>query len=307
MGERLIGAIEAGGTKFVLALAREDGTILAEELIATRAPAECFPDVAAFFRSAAATHGTIAAFGVASFGPIGIDASAADYGRFAATPKPGWAGARFGDVLGEFGVPLVIDTDVNGAALGEWALGAGRGCETLAYTTVGTGIGSGVVRAGRSLAGFSHYESGHIPVARDPRRDPFPGNCPFHGDCLEGLASGAAIAARWGPELSTLTEADGRVELIAGYLAQLAASLVLLHMPDRLVFGGGVMKTTGLVEALRAATERRLGGYIRAPQLDAGLARYIVTPELGDRAGIAGAILLGRRALARPGQARSSS
>ncbi|MFM5930700.1 MAG: ROK family protein [Novosphingobium sp.] len=298
MSDRLIGAVEAGGTKFVLALARADGTVLAEARIATRTPAECFPEMAAFFRNAAAAHGAISAFGVASFGPIGIDPASPDYGRFTTTPKPGWAGARFHDALGEFGAPIVVDTDVNGAALGEWAQGAGQGCRTIAYTTVGTGIGTGVVCDGRSLAGFSHYEAGHITVARDPAADPFPGRCPYHGDCLEGLASGPAIEDRWGTSLSKLASPADKIALIAGYLGQLAANLVLMHMPDRLVFGGGVMKAPGLIEALRLATERRLAGYVQAPQLDPGLERYIVTPGLGDEAGITGAVLLGKRALA---------
>ncbi|MEJ6011942.1 ROK family protein [Novosphingobium aquae] len=297
MTGRLIGAIEAGGTKFVLAGAREDGSVIAETRIATRQPEECFREMVAFFRHVAHAHGAISAFGVASFGPIDIDPASADYGRFTTTPKPGWAGARFHDALGEFGGPIIVDTDVNGAALGEWALGAGQGCRTLAYTTVGTGIGTGVVQDGHSLAGFSHFESGHIPVTHDPARDPFPGRCPYHGDCLEGLASGPAIEERWGASLSKLASPAEQIDLIAGYLAQLAANLVLLHMPDRLVFGGGVMKAPGLIEALRLATERRLGGYVQAPQLDPGLERYIVTPGLGDEAGITGAVLLGKRAL----------
>lgn len=294
MAERLIGAIEAGGTKFVLALARADGTILAETRIATRTPAECFPDVAGFFRQAAADHGPISSFGVASFGPIDIDPASPRYGTFTTTPKPGWAGARFQDVLGEFKAPVVVDTDVNGAALGEWLEGAGQGCTTLAYTTVGTGIGTGIVRGGRPLMGFSHYESGHILPPHDHTIDPYAGRCPFHGDCLEGLAAGPAIEQRWGQSLSGLGSPPDKVELIAGYLAHLAASLVLLHMPDRLVFGGGVMKAPGLIEAVRRATEAKLGGYVQAPQLDPGLEHYIVTPGLGDQAGITGAIELGR-------------
>lgn len=297
MDRQLIGAIEAGGTKFVLALADGEGRILERARIATRTPAECFPELAAFFRSAAARHGPIAAFGVASFGPIDIDPRSPDYGRFTTTPKPGWAGASFGDVLGQFGVPVVVDSDVNGAALGEWARGAGQGCETVAYTTIGTGIGSGVIHRGRPLVGFSHYESGHIPVARDRQVDDFAGICPFHGDCLEGLASGPAIEARWGHSLSDLPPDSARVGRIAGYIAQLATNLVLLHMPDRLVFGGGVMKSPGLVEALRFATERRLADYIRSSRLDPGLERYICLPGLGDDAGITGAVLLGQRAL----------
>lgn len=297
MSKRLIGAIEAGGTKFVLAVAREDGTVIAETRIPTQTPAETCPAIAAFFQAASAEHGALSAFGVASFGPINIDPASPAYGTFTTTPKPGWSGARFHDVLGQFGAPIVVDTDVNGAALGEWSAGAGQGTRTLAYTTVGTGIGSGIVQAGRPLMGFSHYESGHIAMARDPQRDPFPGCCPYHGDCLEGLASGPAIEARWGTSLSKLASPAQQVAIIAGYLAQLAANLVLLHMPDRLIFGGGVIKTPGLIAALRLETERRLGGYVQAPQLDPGLERYIVTPGLGDQAGITGAVLLGKSAL----------
>lgn len=296
MADRLIGAIEAGGTKFVLALARHDGTILAQERLPTASPDRTWPAIAAFFAAAAAEHGRIGAFGVASFGPIDIDPASPTYGTFTTTPKPGWSGARFHDALAQFDVPVVVDTDVNGAALGEWAAGAGQGATTVAYTTVGTGIGTGVVRAGQPLLGFSHYESGHIPIARDATADPFPGRCPFHGDCLEGLACGPAITDRWGESLSARPD-PARIDLIAGYIAQLAANLVLLHMPDRLIFGGGVMKTPGLLAALRRATAARLGGYVRAPQLDPGLERYITAPGLGDAAGITGAILLGKGAL----------
>jgi fructokinase len=283
--------------EFVLALARESGEVLAETRIATRTPAECFPDIAGFFEQASAAHGPIAAFGVASFGPIDIDPASPSYGMFTTTPKPGWSGARFQDALDRFGAPIVVDTDVNGAALGEWEKGAGQGCRTLAYTTVGTGIGSGVLRDGQSLMGFSHFESGHIPVPHDRERDPYAGFCPFHGDCLEGLAAGPAIERRWGQSLSKLGSPDDAIELIAGYVAQLAVSLVLLHMPDRLIFGGGVMKTPGLIPALRKATEARLADYVKAPQLDPGLESYIVPPGLGDEAGITGAIALGRKAL----------
>ena len=297
MTDQLIGAIEAGGTKFVAALARFDGTIMAQTRIPTETPSTCFPALAAFFRYAAAAHGPLAAFGIASFGPIDVNPTSPAYGTFTTTPKPGWAGARYHDGLGQFGVPIAVDTDVNGAALGEWLHGAGQDCATLAYTTIGTGIGTGLLHQGRSIMGFSHFESGHIGVAHDTTHDPYPGFCPFHGDCLEGLAAGPAIKARWGKSLSELNNSQDQIELIADYIAQLAINLVLLHMPDRLIFGGGVMKTPGLVEALRRATERRLAGYIKAPQLDPGLQRYIVTPGLGDQAGITGAIALGRRTL----------
>lgn len=297
MAQRLIGAVEAGGTKFIAALAREDGTVLAQTRIPTEAPATTFPAMTDFFAAGSAAHGPIAGFGIASFGPIDIDPASPAYGTFTTTPKPGWSGTRFHDALARFRAPIVVDTDVNGAALGEWQTGAGQGCRTVAYTTVGTGIGTGVVRDGRPLIGFSHYESGHIPIARNLSHDPFPGHCPYHGDCLEGLAAGPAIEARWGQSLSELGCPANNVELIAGYIAQLATSLVLLHMPDRLIFGGGVMKAPGLIEAVRRETERRLGGYLRSPALDAGLERYLVLPGLGDDAGITGAIALGRQAL----------
>lgn len=293
----LIGAIEAGGTKFICALARHDGTIVARTRIATRHPSETWADVVAFFRTASAEHGAIDSFGVASFGPIDIDPTSPAYGTITTTPKPGWSGARYQDALDEFAVPIVVDTDVNGAAIGEWLIGAGQGVKTMAYTTIGTGVGTGIVRDGRPMMGFSHYEAGHIRPHRDPAADPFPGVCPYHGDCVEGLASGPAILKRWGKTLDQLAQAPADLLLVAGYIADLAADLVLLHMPDRLIFGGGVMKTPGLVEALRKATEERLGGYVRHPRLDPGLETYLVTPHLGDDAGITGAIELGRHAL----------
>jgi len=297
MTGKLIGAIEAGGTKFVIAVARQDGEIVERARIPTTVPAETFAAMQAFFRDASSRHGALGSFGVASFGPIDIDPASPSYGTFTTTPKPGWSGARFHDALGDFGVPVKVDTDVNGAALGEWQRGAGQGYGTVAYTTVGTGIGTGVVRDGQSLMGFSHYESGHIRPPRDAARDPFSGSCPFHGDCLEGLASGPAIIKRWGDSLDKVANQAEAVELIAGYIAHLAATLVLLHMPDRLIFGGGVMHAPGLIASVRRQCERQLGGYVNDERLDAGLERYIVTPGLGDDAGVAGAIELGRQAL----------
>ena len=294
----LVGAIEAGGTKFVLALAQADGGILMRRRIPTQTPAEAFPAIASFFAEASESHGAIAAFGVASFGPIDIDPASPGYGTFTTTPKPGWSGARFHDVLAQFGAPLVVDTDVNGAALGEWLSGAGQGCRTLAYTTIGTGIGTGVVQDGRPLMGISHFESGHFHAPRDAERDPFVGTCPYHGDCLEGLVSGPAIERRWGKSLDQLADDPSAVDLIAGYVAHLAATLILLHMPDRLIFGGGVMKAPGLLAAVRAQTSALLGGYVRHPRLDEGLSQYIVAPGLGDDAGITGAIALANHALA---------
>ena len=293
----LIAAVEAGGTKFVLALARSDGTILSRARLPTQSPRETFAAMADFFEQASATHGKIAAFGIASFGPIDVNPASPAYGTITTTTKRGWPGAKYHDALARFGVPLRIHTDVVGAAIGEWIKGAGQGATTLAYTTVGTGIGSGLIRDGQPLMGFSHYETGHIQPPHDHAADPFPGICSFHKDCAEGLASGPAIKARWGKSLDELAADRDAVALIAGYLAHLAATLVLTHMPDRLIFGGGVLKTPGLIEAVRVATEARLAGYVRHPRLDPGLVEYITLPALGDDAGITGAIELGRNAL----------
>lgn len=297
MSEKMIGAIEAGGTKFVLAIATHGGEIVERARIDTRTPAETFPEMAAFFGAAKARHASLAGIGIASFGPIDVDPGSPGYGTFTTTPKPGWSGARFQDALATLDVPLTIDTDVNGAALGEWLEGAGQECATIAYTTVGTGIGTGVLHDGVPRGGISHLEAGHVRIPRDPARDPFPGRCPFHSDCLEGLVCGPAIIDRWGSTLDEISQRNpDALPLIASYLADFAVSLILLQMPDRLIFGGGVMKTPGLLESMRLQCEERLGGYVTHRRLTAGLNDYIVAPGLGDDAGITGAIELGRRA-----------
>jgi fructokinase len=289
----LIGAVEAGGTKFVLAVAQGDGSIVDRARIDTRDPAATFGEMTAWFDAAQQRHGRIAAFGVASFGPIDISRTSPTWGTITTTPKPGWSGASYVTALERHGVPLAIDSDVNGAALGEWKIGAGRGLDCLAYTTIGTGIGTGVVSQGRSLGGVSHLEAGHIRLARAPG-DSWPGHCPWHGDCFEGLACGPAIKARWGHDLSQASPVE--VEQVASYVAQFAATLALLHMPERMIFGGGVMKAPGLIDMVRAKTRALLAGYVAA--YDRDLADVIVHPSLGDDAGITGAIELGRQALA---------
>lgn len=293
----LLGAIEAGGTKFVAAVARTGGPILRRARIPTSRPAETMQAVTSFFRSAAAALGPLAAIGIGSFGPIDLDPASPAFGTIVTTTKPGWAGMRYAEWLDLPGVPLRLDTDVNAAALGEWLAGAGEGCSTLAYTTVGTGIGTGLIRGGTPMAGFSHYEAGHIRVGGSRDEPAFAGICPFHGDCIEGVASGPAIKARFGASLDAMDDPAPAIARVAQDLGNFAATLVFLHAPDRLVFGGGVMKTPGLIEALRRETERRLAGYLRSAWLDPGLERYIATPVLGDDAGVTGALELARMAL----------
>ncbi|WP_337190561.1 ROK family protein [Tsuneonella aeria] len=290
----LIGAVEAGGTKCVLAIADSDGNIIDRDRLPTGRPEVTFAALATFFRAAAERHGAIGAFGIGTFGPVSLDETSPGWGTLTTTPKPGWQGASWPDAFANFGVPLAIDTDVSAAALGEWLLSGGKSTQSLAYTTVGTGIGTSILRDGLPVRGISHLEGGHIRVPRQPG-DGFAGVCQWHGDCLEGLASGPAIQARWGASLDALGPQE--IETIAGYLAELAATLVLLHMPERLIFGGGVSKATGLLPALRRLTEERLAGFVEHRALDPGLARYIVAPQLGDDAGIRGAIEIGRRIL----------
>lgn len=282
----MLGAIEAGGTKMVVAVAEDVDCILARQEFPTAAPAETFPAMRAFL----AAHAPFAAIGVASFGPVEVNPSSPAYGRILTTPKPGWAGADFRAALGGFNCPVAVDSDVNGAALAEWRAAKGEGVANLAYATIGTGIGVGVVRSGATLPGIHHFEMGHIRPARDSARDPFEGCCPFHGPCLEGLASGPAINKRWGKPLSEL--GLDAITLIASYLGQMCLTIILTHMPERIVLGGGVMKTAGLLDGVRRETRALLNGYIGAAALSGDLAGYIGRPALGDNAGVTGALLL---------------
>ena len=283
----LIGAVEAGGTKIMLAVGTGPDDIRATTRIPTTNPDEVARGMLAFFEG----QPPVAAFGIGSFGPVRLDRAAPDWGHLLATPKPGWSGASFAAPLVEhFGMPVAIDTDVNAAALAEQRHGAARGARVAAYVTVGTGIGVGVVIDGKPLHGALHPEFGHIRIVRDPN-DPFRGVCPYHGDCLEGLAAGPAIFARWGASLDQL----GDVELaqIADDLGQGCAALALAYSPQRIVLGGGVMGAPGLREAIDGRMRHWLGGYLRELSPD-----MIAAPALGDRAGISGAIELARDLLA---------
>ena len=288
----MLGAIEAGGTKIKCAVASSPGQILDSQTIPTSDPASGFQQVRDFLDTAQARYGRMSALGVATFGPADVDPGSPSYGTLLRTPKPGWTGANWLDALQRFKCPIAVDTDVNGAALGEWRHGAGRGRRTLAYVTVGTGIGAGILRDGRSLFGTGHFEMGHIYPPHDYETDPFPGRCPFHKDCLEGLASGPAIMDRWGRHLSDLPAAHPAYALQATYLAHLTATIVFTHMPDRIVLGGSVMKAPGLHERVRVATRILLAEYISNGPASGDLTDYIVPPALGDEAGITGALVM---------------
>ena len=293
MAEPLYGAIEAGGTKFVCAAARDVETIVAETRIETADPATTLGAVERFFAHVEARHGAFRALGIGTFGPVDLRRDSPSFGRLLATPKAGWAGADLVTPLAaRFGCPVAIDTDVNAAAAAEATLGAGVGCDTVVYVTVGTGIGAGVWIGGRPLRGLLHPEMGHIRVERPVHDRSFAGICPFHGDCLEGVASGAAIAARYGVALDRLPAGHPAAALVGDYVGQLAANVMFTLSAQRIVFGGGVMRDTRVLPAIRASAARVLNGYPGVGGSLAELDAIIVRPALGERSGVCGAVLL---------------
>ena len=296
MSEERFGAIEAGGTKFVCAVADAAGNLVAETRIATTSPTDTLAEVIAFFTEQQESGRRYAAFGIASFGPIDLRRESVRYGHLLATPKPGWSNVDLvGPLARKFACPVAIDTDVNAAALAEATLGAGRDCDTVVYVTVGTGIGGGSYRRGQNHRGARHPEMGHIRVVRHALDQSFPGICPFHRDCLEGLACGPAIAARHGAPLDRLAPDHEAFNVESWYLAQLATNVILLLSPERLIFGGGVMTQSALFEGTRRATAELLNGYAGLGD-PAALATLITEPGLGTCSGLRGAVLLARAA-----------
>jgi fructokinase len=298
---RLFGAVEAGGTKFVCAIGDESGRLHAEWRFPTTDPVSTLAAVRDFFDERRVSHGALSAIGVGSFGPVILDRQSAKYGFIGKTPKAGWSHV---DVVGmlarEFTCPVGFDTDVNAAALAEHRWGAGRDTTNLVYLTVGTGIGGGVLIDGAPLHGLMHPEIGHIYPRRHPFDTRFPGICPFHGDCLEGLASGPAILARCGADLSNLDAAHVQWEIQGDYLGQLCAQLVLTLSPQRIVMGGGVMAQERLFPGLRLRMLHWLGGYIDRREILADIDHYVVPPTLGANAGVLGALGLAIAAAGSP-------
>jgi len=294
MSVRRFGAIEAGGTKFLCAVGSSPEDLCEPVRIATSSPAETIKDVLSYFDGALRKYGPLQAIGIASFGPADVDRNSPRWGTILDTPKPGWSGTDLVRPLVEaFGVPVGFDTDVNGAALSEYRWGAAAGCDVATYVTVGTGIGGGTVVNGRPVHGLRHPEVGHLFPPRHVEDLAFGGLCPFHGDCLEGLASGPAIEKRWGASLSDLPPDHIAHEVIAFYLAHLAISLQAVLSPRLIVFGGGVFDTPGLIDRVREMTGRLGAGYFSDPQTADGL---IAAPMLGSRSGLLGAILLAEAA-----------
>jgi fructokinase len=286
----IYGGIEAGGTKWVCAVGTGPDDLRDIVTFPTTMPDDTIARAVDFF----AGNGPVAAVGVGSFGPIDIRPGSPTWGHITTTPKPGWANTDVAPALTRaLGVPVACDTDVNAAALGEHRWGAAVGLDTFCYITVGTGIGGGGMANGSLLHGLLHPELGHMLVPHDRERDPFDGVCPYHGDCLEGLASGEAIRAR--SRRAGENAADEHIwQLEAHYLALGLVNVIYTLSPQRIVLGGGVMKQPQLLPLVREQLRQLLAGYVSAPELDGGLDDYLVAPALGDRAGVLGALELGR-------------
>lgn len=294
----MFGGVELGGTKVICSVGFSAGEILATDKSPTSTPEQTLNWAVARLKDFEQEHGRLAAIGIAAFGPIDLRPDSPTFGRLLATPKPHWSGASILDpVRRAFDIPVAIASDVEGAALAEGLIGAAQGTDPFVYITIGTGVGAGVISGGQPQRGLIHPEIGHIGVPRLPG-DTFPGVCPFHGDCLEGMASGPAMAGRWGRPAEELTGAlrEKAMALEAGYLAAGLRTIIFSFAPERVVIGGGVGLTPGLVPRLRNALESGLGGY---PGLEHFTQPgFLRTAKLGGLAGPGGSLALAGRAVA---------
>jgi len=294
----LLAAIETGGTKCIVSVGR-DPTTAARHRIETDSPSETAASIERILRKEIG-HSGLDAIGIASFGPLDVDPESAEYGQIGPTPKPHWEGFNLSSHLQEvFDCPVMSESDVNGAALAEAHWQLDPPFRHLAYVTVGTGMGVGVVQNGSIVNGRSHPEIGHIRVERHPSDRTFSGTCPFHGDCLEGLASGPAIAARWGASLTELDQDHPGLLLEGFYLGQLAVNIVLHHRPDVIIFGGGVSQTPGLLERIRHECLLLLGDYLPELASAEAMDTLIASPRLENDSGILGAFMMAQRTFSR--------
>jgi fructokinase len=283
------GGIETGGSKWECAVGTAPDDLRAAVTIPTTTPAETIEQTVAFFER----EGPVDAIGIGSFGPVDRHLASPTWGHITTTPKPGWANTDVGqEIRRRLAVPVAFDTDVNAAALGERRWGAAQGLDTFCYITVGTGIGGGGMVGGQLLHGLVHPEFGHMRIPHDREADPFPGVCPYHGDCLEGLASARAIEGRWGRPPQELDGAEAVWELEATYLALGLVSVICVLSPERIVLGGGVMRQPRLLPLVQREVRRLMNGYMEMPT-DGGL---VTLPGLGSRSGVLGALALAETA-----------
>jgi fructokinase len=292
MVDKIFGGIEAGGTKFVCVAAGGPQDIRAETRIETTTPEVTIGKVVAFFRAVTAKY-PLQAIGIGSFGPLDLDPASPTRGFITSTPKPGWAQTNLaGAISRALGLPVMLDTDVNAAALGEGKWGSALGLKDYLYLTVGTGIGGGAVVNGSLLHGLMHPEIGHMLIKHNLQKDPFKGCCPYHLDCLEGLASGLAVQKRWDRAARDLPPDHPAWDLEAEYLAQGIVNLICVISPRRVILGGGVLKQPRLFPLVREKVRQILNGYIQSSLIIKSTDQYLVPPGLGDYAGVLGAVAL---------------
>lgn len=286
-----LGALEAGGTKMVCAVGEESGKILEQTVIPTYTPEETIPELVRFFKEK-----DVDALGIGCFGPIDPDKRSVTYGYITSTPKLAWADYN---IVGAFTealrVPVGFDTDVNGSVLGEVTFGQAKGLNCVIYVTIGTGVGAGIYIEGNLLHGMLHPEAGHVLIQRR-EDDLFAGRCPYHKNCLEGLAAGPAIEARWGQKAVDLRNQPEVWDLEAYYIAQALGGYILTLSPELIILGGGVMHQEQLFPLIREYVKSMLNGYIKTRQIG-DMEHYIVPASLQDEQGILGALELARRAL----------
>lgn len=286
-----IGAIEAGGTKMVLAIGNAEGSIFEREVLPTEEPEKVVPKIIKWFQKR-----DISALGVGAFGPTGVNPKLSTYGKILATPKRGWEGYDFLQALSDgLHVPIGFDTDVNAACLGEATYGAAKELDNVVYLTVGTGIGAGVLVNGELLHGMLHPEAGHVPIEKE-QDDSLDSVCPYHESCLEGLASGPSIQKRWGLSAVELAEKDEVWDLESTYLAKALAIYVLTYSPQRIILGGGVMNQRQLFPLIRKKLLTILNGYISTSEIQ-NVNQYVVESGCKGDQGILGALALGVRSL----------
>lgn len=292
----ILGGLETGGTKMVCAVGNENGEIIEKEIIPTTTPDETLKKIIGYFQDK-----NIQALGVACFGPLDLDTSSDTYGYIKATPKPGWKDYNIVGTLKEgLSVPVGLDTDVNGALLGEVTYGSAQGYEDAIYLTIGTGIGGGVMSGGKLIHGMVHPELGHMLLAKR-EDDNYVGKCPYHGTCFEGLASGPAIEERWGIKGEQLSDHNEVWELESYYIAQAIVTCIMVLSPRIIILGGGVMEQKQLFPLIRNKVKEMLHGYIQSKELD-DIEHYIVPSSLNGEQGIKGALVLAKEALKSDGK-----
>ncbi len=286
-----LGALEAGGTKMVLAIGDENGKIYEQKSIPTLTPAETMPQMIAYFKEK-----EIDALGIGCFGPICPDKNSPKYGYITTTPKLAW---RNYNIVGAFkdalGVPVGFDTDVNGSCLGEATFGSSKGMKNVIYITIGTGIGAGIMVEGNLVHGNLHPEAGHMIMKRHPE-DTYSGKCPYHKDCFEGVAAGPAIEERWGMSAKELPDDHKAFDMEAWYIAQALSKYIMILAPERIILGGGVMHKTELFPLIRKYVKEFIAGYLSTEQLD-NTDDYIVPASLNDDQGIIGCLVLAGESL----------